>query len=79
MARVTEFKHIEKERPQVHGVVECTCFTAEARDGSRYLTFETYGHPNRKHVGKANQCIQVDTVAAEKMIGVLQDFLDKKL
>ena len=72
MARVESFEAIAKERPRVHGVVRCGYFDFIGDDGRRYMTFETYGSPERSMPDKISQSLQVDEATAKLLIKIIR-------
>jgi hypothetical protein len=72
LALIAEFSKLQKERNQVHGVVECG-YTIFEEGGSRYLQLDTYGSPDRQIPGKTSQSIQLNADAA----GQLKKLIEK--
>ena len=66
MALIAEFSKLQKERNQVHGVVECG-YTIFDDGGSRYLQLDTYGSPDRQIPGKTSQSIQLNADSAAQL------------
>jgi len=56
-----------KNRHSVHKKTECTYFTFEAADGSKYLQFETDGSEDRQIPGKVSQSIQFSPEAIKQL------------
>jgi hypothetical protein len=66
MALITEFTELQKERHQVHGIVECGYSIFEAEDG-RYLQLDTFGSTERQIPGKTSQSIQLNERSAGQL------------
>jgi hypothetical protein len=57
---------LQKERHQVHGVVECG-YTIFEDGGTRYLQLDTYGSQERQIPGKTSQSIQLNAESAAQL------------
>lgn len=66
MALITRFMELQKERHQVHGVVECG-YTIFEDGGTRYLQLDTYGSQERQIPGKTSQSIQLNAESAAQL------------
>jgi hypothetical protein len=66
MALIGEFSETQKERNQVHGVVECGYSIFEV-EGARYLQLDTFGSTEREIPGKTSQSIQLNERSAAQL------------
>jgi hypothetical protein len=71
MALITEFTELQKERNQVHGVVECGYSTFEV-EGARYLQLDTFGSTERQIPGKTSQSIQLNERSAAQLKALIE-------
>ena len=71
MALIAEFTKLQKERNQVHGVVECG-YTVFEEGGSRYLQLDTYGSQERQIRGKTSQSIQLNAASAAELRALIE-------
>ncbi len=72
MARVVQFERILKDRPKIHGPVNCGYCSFIGEDGKRYLLLETYGSPDRQIPGKVSQSLQLDEGAARELLQIIR-------
>lgn len=71
MARIATLAKIEKDRPRVHTVVDCTYSIFHA-GGKTYLQIDTYGTDQREFAGMISQSIQLDRATAIQLKSILQ-------
>ena len=71
MALIEHFEARPIEPRRVHDGVVCG-FAAIDLDGRRILQLETYGSTDRAVPGKVSQSIQLDVVAARKLVTIIQ-------
>jgi hypothetical protein len=71
VALITEFTKLQKERNQVHGVVECG-YTVFEHGGARFLQLDTYGSRERQIPGKTSQSIQLNAESAAQLNALIE-------
>jgi hypothetical protein len=71
MALITEFNELQKERNQVHSVVECGYSIFDV-DGTRYLQLDTFGSTERQIPGKTSQSIQLNERSAAQLKALIE-------
>jgi hypothetical protein len=71
MALITELTELQKDRNQVHGVVECG-YTVFEHGGTRYLQLDTYGSQERQIPGKTSQSIQLNADSAGQLKALIE-------
>lgn len=71
MALITQLTKGYKDKESVHKEIEGSYFIVIARNGKKYLQFDTYGSADREMPGKVSQSLQFSPEAIKQLKEIL--------